>query len=114
MITHRPDDGRVHVSGSLEEDATLVVRLTGELDAATAPDVDQFVELEVAAAQPGRLVLDVADVTFVDSSGLAVLLALRSCAPDGRLVLRGARRQLRRLLEITGADAVLAIEQPAD
>lgn len=113
MITHRPDDGGVHVSASLE-DATLVVRLAGELDAASAPDVQRRVELELDASRPDRLVLDVGGVGFVDSSGLALLLALRGCTPGGTLVLRAARRQLLRLLEITGADAVLPVEGRAD
>lgn len=113
MITRRPDDGRVHVSGSLEEATTLVVCLAGELDAATAPDVREFAELEVAAAQPGRLVLDVTELRFVDSSGLALLLGLRTCVPEGAVVLRGARRQLLRLLEITGADVLLPLEPDA-
>lgn len=112
--TSRPADGRVQVSGSLEGDATLVVHLTGELDAASAPDVGPFVQLEVAASRPRRLVLDVGGLSFVDSSGLALLLALRSCVPDGALSLRSARRQLRRLLEITGADALLPVVPDGD
>lgn len=74
------------------------------------PPVAAFVHLEVSAVQPERLVIDVAEVGFVDSSGLAVLLAIRRGVPGGTLVLRGARRQLLRLLTITGVDQLVTLE----
>lgn len=108
-MTSRPHDGGMQASGSLE-DGTLVVRLAGELDVATAPTVAEFVQLEVAAVQPERLVVDVSEVGFVDSSGLAALLAIRRGVPAGTLVLHGAGPQLLRLLTITGVDQLLTVE----
>lgn len=110
MITSRSPEGSFAVSGS-HEDGTLVVRLVGELDVATAPDVAEFVQLEVSAVQPQHLVVDVAEVGFVDSSGLAALLAVRRGVPDGVLVVRRASPQLRRLLAITGVGDVLVLEE---
>ncbi|TDC12992.1 anti-sigma factor antagonist [Streptomyces sp. 8K308] len=72
-----------------------VVRVAGELDLATSPGVRQRVHEAVADGRR-RLVLDLSEVLFCDSSGVGVLVAarrlMRSCAGELRLILpaRGA------------------------
>jgi anti-sigma B factor antagonist len=71
------------------------VILSGELDLATAPRVERHVSVAVAAgADP--LVIDVSEVTFIDSAGLEVLLAAQD----------RAGRHGRRLVVVSGSDAV--------
>ena len=78
----------------------LVVRITGELDLATARQLRQcLVELD------GRSVtLDFAGVTFMDSGGIAVLAwALKRAHQRGaELYVHGVRPAQMRVLEITG------------
>ena len=72
-----------------------VVALTGELDLSTAPQVER--ELEAAEQQqPERLVIDLRGVSFLDSTGLRVVLSA-----DGR-----ARKDGRRLEVIPGPPPV--------
>jgi anti-anti-sigma factor len=52
--------------------ATFTVRAAGELDMKTAPDLGRA--LERAQAQADTVLLDMAGVTFMDSSGLGVLI----------------------------------------
>ncbi|MFD5316047.1 STAS domain-containing protein [Streptomyces sp. NPDC127098] len=72
-----------------------VLRVVGELDLATSPGVRQRVHEAVADGRR-RLVLDLSEVLFCDSSGVGVLVAarrlMRSCAGELRLILpaRGA------------------------
>jgi anti-sigma B factor antagonist len=88
----------------------LVLTLSGELDLATAPELRKRL---VAAVDSGttRIVVDLREVTFMDSIGLAAVLHARSrLRPAGRLALiatPGSYAQL--VLEITGMPQALAI-----
>lgn len=82
--------------------------LLGELDLATAPELDEHL---VRVEQDGvrAVLLDLRDLTFVDSTGLRTFLeAQRRAAENGhRLVLIGANDQLRKLLQITKTEYVV-------
>jgi anti-sigma B factor antagonist len=77
------------------------VRLIGELDLASFELA--MAELEPLLAQDGDLELDLTELTFLDSSGIRVLVKCRTSL-DGRgsLVLRGASPHVRKILEIAG------------
>ena len=79
----------------------------GELDLASAPLAD--LELVRISAGGGVVVLDLSGVSFMDCAGLEVLLAAdaRLRESRGRLVIMGSPRQIRRLLDLTGASARL-------
>lgn len=90
-------------------DGIMIVTVTGEVDVHTAPSLDAEA---VAASRPGeRLIIDAGQVGFIDSTAVGVLIkahqtALRS---GGRLDVVVADDRVRRVLEITGLDAVLNI-----
>jgi anti-sigma B factor antagonist len=95
------------------EGETRVVRMTGELDVATAPD---FERLLVRQRPPGqRVVLDLSELRFMDSTGLRVLLQARRAAADGqwRLELRSIPPNIRRLFELSGVSDAIST-QPTD
>lgn len=80
-----------------------MLALSGEIDLATVPDLE--VALQTAERRrPQRLVLDFAQVRFMDSSGIRTLLLAQRRATLGehRLILRRCSPPVRRLLEITG------------
>ena len=83
------------------EDLVLVT-LSGELDIYTVPSFRQ----ELDRYDPGemQLVVDLSDVTLLDSSGLGALVSLLNRARGGgrRLGLVCPHRHLRRVFEITG------------
>ena len=90
-------------------DGSVVVRLRGHFDVATAPSV--WTALEQSIADGDRLVLDLGNVTFIDSSGLSVLLrAFQVLGPDGSLVIKSPTEQARRLFETSGVLSVLSFE----
>jgi anti-anti-sigma factor len=67
----------VKVAVQRGDDATARLTLAGELDLATAGVLDEHVR-RVAGDRPARLIVDLAGVTFCDSSGIEALL--RACA----------------------------------
>lgn len=86
-----------------EDGGETVFTLRGELDPHTAPDLRTEIDAVLASGR-ARLVLDLAGLTFVDSSGLRVIISAHKDAAErgGRLVLRAPSQTTRRLLDITG------------
>ncbi|HET6817705.1 MAG TPA: STAS domain-containing protein [Mycobacteriales bacterium] len=82
------------------DSATL--RLDGELDCATAPDLDAaLTELQSSPSPPRRIYIDADRLTFIDVSGLSPLVAAVHRLPDGgHLQLRNARRQVVRVIRL--------------
>ncbi|MEU5879316.1 STAS domain-containing protein [Spirillospora sp. NPDC047279] len=84
-------------------DGLTVVSLRGELDIANADDLRQ--ELQSARREHGDdVVLDLADLEFMDSHGLSVIIAgfKAASAAGGGLVIAAPRPIVRRTLDITG------------
>lgn len=78
------------------------VRVAGELDAATANDLESA--LAEAAATGDLIEVDLGGVTFIDSSGLRALLVSQQSAADagGALVIGAMTPAVDRLLDLTG------------
>jgi anti-sigma B factor antagonist len=87
------------------------VRIMGELDLATAPELDRLLD-GLADDRHDRVLLDLSDVKFMDSTGLAsIVRAHRSADANGhRVALRRGSPQVQRLFEITGMLDRLAFE----
>lgn len=66
----------------------------------------------IEAALPLRLVLDWSGVTFMDSSGIAVVMRVRQRMRDlgGAVTLRGVRPQARKVLDAAGMDRFVTVE----
>jgi anti-sigma B factor antagonist len=80
----------------------ITVRLFGEIDVANTAALTEALE---AVSEPGRrLVLDMAGVTFIDSSGINVLLRVASWAGERHdgLSVGDASANVRKILEILG------------
>lgn len=88
------------------------VHVSGEVDMATSDHLRGSIELALATAGIGRLVINLAEVTFCDSMGLTVLVdALRACQGRGiELVLHGPDDRLRKTLKISGLADLFTIE----
>jgi anti-sigma B factor antagonist len=94
--------------------AATVVHLAGELDLYNAPEVRAAL-LEAAAEEPGRLVVDLADVVFVDSTVLGVLVEARTKLPNRRsFLLAAVRRETQRALRISGLERHLSVHDTVD
>ncbi|MFJ7780663.1 STAS domain-containing protein [Streptomyces yangpuensis] len=96
-------EARSHVETRSDGDVRIVV-MAGEFDMDNVADLRTA--MDPAAPGVARFVLDVAGVTFVDSTALSVML---QPALDRPVVLAGTvPRRLARLLELTGAELAFA------
>src|SRR5688572_8578380 len=99
------DDGAFSLA--VEHDSgSVCVRVVGELDIQTAPQLAEALE-----SVKSSVVVDLAGVTFIDSTALGVLVrAHHQAEADGqRLVLAHPTPMTRRVLDITALDTVLNI-----
>jgi anti-sigma B factor antagonist len=85
------------------------VRVTGELDIATAPHLQQT--LSRAELRARRLVLDLRELAFMDCAGINVILDANNHAwqTECRLVLVRGPSRVDRLLTVTGTSDALEI-----
>ena len=86
--------------------------LKGELDHHGAQGLLLRLEQDIQKALPMALILDFTDVTFMDSSGIAVVMRVRQRVRDlgGAVTLRGVRPQARKVLDAAGLDRFVTVE----
>ena len=79
--------------------------VTGEVDVATSPQL-RHARQAVSEAGHAPIVVDLSGLTFIDSSGLGVLVsarnALRERGSERGIVLRGLPDSIRKVFEVTG------------
>jgi anti-sigma B factor antagonist len=89
-----------------------VIRPSGELDLATASELDSRIVTAMRDRPTGHVVVDLEEVEFMDSVGLRMLLTASAVARTngGRLLLRRPQRAVQRLIEVSGTGALLPFE----
>lgn len=105
-----------HGSGTLRETLDrrpdgISVRLAGEMDIATAPQLPETVR-SLSGPEMQHVRLDLSGLTFIDASGLAALVQVRTLVhrAGGRLTLHGARPLLCRMLAVTNLSSEFDLE----
>ena len=92
------------------------VAVSGELDAYTAPQLRKLLD-EVLDGTVSRVVVDLKSTSFIDSTGLGVLVgaARKARSHEGELVLDSPVRSVHRVLQITGLTLSIPVRNaPAD
>lgn len=93
-------------------DSALTIALSGEIDHHGAREMMTQLDQVIAERLPARLVLDLSGVTFMDSSGIAVLLRARRQLEHtgGALRVTGIPAQARRVLDAAGIGRLISLE----
>jgi anti-sigma B factor antagonist len=99
---------REPVVGLAERGDALVLSLAGELDLYSAPALREALRRAVERS-PKRLVVDLAEVTFVDSTVLGVLVEARSRVGGEAFALAAPGLAVHRALEVSGLDRHFAV-----
>ena len=100
---------------SFLENGRLTVALTGEIDHHCAEHYIQAIASKIEAYNPQICVLDFQEVSFMDSSGIAVVInALRCMARiEGKLILTGLGNQPMKVFRASGIDKLVEISEVA-
>jgi len=102
----------MHLTSYLQ-DGLLTVALTGEIDHHCAKNYIDVIIGKIEAYKPSVCILDFQEVTFMDSSGIAVVInALRCMARiEGKLLLTGINRQPMKVFRASGIDKLVEIRE---
>ena len=91
-----------------------IMALTGELDMAGARTLQEHAEERIAEGD-GDVVLDLRELSFIDSHGVRAIVEFAQRLRPRRLILEGAVPGVATVLELTGLSAFSTIEiRPAD
>lgn len=101
------------ISVSASDGGQVVLTVTGDVDVGTADELRDAGVAALAADDCRKLVVDVAGMEFLDSTGLGALVHLRNSseATGRKLILRNPTRQAERVLALTALDTVFTIER---
>jgi stage II sporulation protein AA (anti-sigma F factor antagonist) len=91
------------------QENVLILRLRGEIDLKTAPDLRRALEQGLLGAQVQNVVLNLSDVTFIDSSGIGVLLGRYKelKQSEGQLIIVAPRPHVDTVLQLSGLGRVI-------
>ena len=84
-------------------DGTWLVSVAGDLDLHTAPELERAL-LSATGDGAGTVVVDLSGCTFLDSTGLHILVGVRRRLDGGAVKIVGAAPAVRRPFEVTGLD----------
>jgi anti-anti-sigma factor len=101
------DSGSATVERHRDPSGVLTLSIAGELDLASVESVHEAID-EVLDGNPERVVFDLGGLTFMDSSGIAMMLKVSKRV--GHVEVRNATPIVRRVIEATGLVEVLGLE----
>jgi anti-anti-sigma factor len=98
------------VPSARQEGDALVAAVNGEVDLNNSPELRTVLLHLVSEHAPRRLVLNLAQVPYMDSSAIAVLVELlRKVGKGGKIILTNLQPRVRGLLEIARLDTIFLI-----
>ena len=97
-----------------DEGGRRVVRLSGEMDLRASTDLRETL-LKGLTEGSGSIVLDLAELSFIDSTIISVLIMARkrADAAEGRVELQNVPARIQRILAITGIDTLFPVAESA-
>jgi anti-sigma B factor antagonist len=95
-----------------EQDGVTTLALTGRLDANSAPKLEEETQKIFATQKKVALVLDLAELEYLSSAGLRVLLSVLKTvnASGGSLRIRNSNEIVHDVFEMTGFLRILSLE----
>ena len=103
------------VGQQIHESGPVLLKVTGELDHHTAPQLTQALE-DVRLSPGAALVVDLSELTYCDSTGITVLVTAyqRAEAAGSSFSLAGLGHDLTRMFQTVGLDQVFALHPTID
>ena len=93
-------------------DSTVTAYLDGELDHHSTKSIREEIDETIERVKPKELLLDFKDVTFMDSSGIGLVMGRYRGMQllNGRLFVKNASLQIRKVMKLAGLDGLATID----
>lgn len=93
------------------ENGSAIAKLSGEIDHHNAKELRTQLDKFIISAQPPELVMDFKNITFMDSSGIGLIMGrsklMKECG--GRLEVRNSQPYIKRVLRLSGIERIVKI-----
>lgn len=93
------------------ENGAIVAALSGEIDHHNAKKIREQLDRYIISTQPEELTMDFKNISFMDSSGIGLIMGrsklMRECG--GKLVVRNPQPYIRRVLKLSGIERLVKI-----
>ncbi len=100
----------IEASGSI-----VIAYLIGEIDHHTAADVREKIDSIIKFKKPNHLILDFRNVTFMDSSGIGLVMGryrlLQSISQSAGLEIKNVTPQTKKIMELAGLGRIAIIKE---
>ncbi|MBQ8349107.1 MAG: STAS domain-containing protein [Ruminococcus sp.] len=93
------------------ENGSAIAKLSGEIDHHNAKELRNQLDKFIISAQPPELVMDFKNITFMDSSGIGLIMGrsklMKECG--GKLEVRNSQPYIKRVLKLSGIERIVKI-----
>ena len=100
----------------LGERKSVIVKVNTELDHHAAAEIRRAVDAKIKSSNAVNVIFDFSKVYFMDSSGIGVIMGRYKLTGilGGKVVIYGARKNVKRIIEMSGIDKLITICGSAD
>ncbi len=90
---------------------TLLCSIDGELDHHLAASVRESIDRKLKSTNAVNIIFDFTKVGFMDSSGIGVIMGRYKLSKmlGGKIIIYGAKKQTRRIIEMSGIDKIVKL-----
>ena len=93
------------------ENGSAIAKLSGEIDHHNAKELRNQLDKFIISAQPPELLMDFKNITFMDSSGIGLIMGrsklMKECG--GKLEVRNSQPYIKRVLKLSGIERIVKI-----
>lgn len=95
----------------INDENKLTAVLSGEIDHHIAKELRRDIDFAVREFQPEELVLDFAEVDFMDSSGIGLVMGRYKLMKEtgGKVIVKNPQNQIKKVMRLSGIDKLAAI-----
>ena len=95
----------------INDENKLTAVLSGEIDHHIAKELRRDIDFAVREFQPEELVLDFAEVGFMDSSGIGLVMGRYKLMKEtgGKVIVKNPQNQIKKVMRLSGMDKLAAI-----
>ena len=95
-----------------EGEKEMTVHIIGEIDHHSAAEIREEIDLEAERLRPEKMILDFSEVTFMDSSGIGLVMGRYKAAKayGGKITVSGASSQIKKVMKLAGLERLASIE----